>query len=248
MTARETGWAPGRVAILALFVTALVTAQLTASKVLAIPLPTDLPKVGSSIFLPGAALAYALTFFASDCYCELYGRSAAQVMVNVGFAMNFVLLALVWSTILAPGRNAEFAAQFEGVLAPATHIVAGSLLAYLVSQNWDVLVFHRLREATDGDFLWLRNIVSTATSQALDTVIFVGVAFYLLPQYVGLGSAEPWAVVVSLMLGQYLLKLLIALLDTPFVYAVVGLVRTRDDAAAKATATASAGADREFDP
>jgi len=234
-------WPVGRVAILALFVTALVTAQLTASKILAIPLPTTLPRVGNSILLPGAALAYALTFFASDCYGELYGRRDAQVMVNVGFVMNFVLLALVWSTILAPGRNAEFAAQFEGVLAPATNIVAGSLLAYLVSQNWDVIVFHRLREATDGDFLWLRNIVSTATSQAIDTVIFVGVAFYLLPQYVGIGTPTPWSVVVTLMLGQYLLKLLIAVVDTPFVYAVVGAVRSRADAAAKAAAAAAAG-------
>jgi uncharacterized integral membrane protein (TIGR00697 family) len=233
-------WPVGRVAILALFVTALVTAQLTAAKVLAIPLPTEVPRVGGTAFLPGAALAYALTFFASDCYGELYGRRDAQVMVNVGFAMNFVLLALVWSTILAPGRNAEFAAQFEGVLAPATNIVAGSLLAYLVSQNWDVIVFHRLRAATDGDFLWLRNIVSTATSQAIDTVIFVGVAFYLLPAYAGVGNVTPWNVVVALMIGQYLLKLLIAVVDTPFVYAVVGVVRSRADAAAKAAAARTA--------
>jgi len=233
-------WPVGRVAILALFVTALVTAQLTASKLLAFSLPTALPRIGDEIILPGAALAYALTFFASDCYGELYGRRDAQVMVNVGFVMNFVLLALVWSTILAPGLDPSFDAQFEGVLAPATNIVAGSLLAYLVSQNWDVIVFHRLRAATDGDLLWLRNIVSTATSQAIDTAIFVVVAFYLLPQYVGIGTPRAWSVVVTLMLGQYLLKLLIALVDTPFVYAVVGAVRSRADAAAKAAAVASA--------
>jgi uncharacterized integral membrane protein (TIGR00697 family) len=235
-------WPIGRVAILALFVTALVTAQLTASKVLAVPLPTDLPRVGATITLPGAALAYALTFFASDCYAELYGRRAAQVMVNVAFAMNFVLLALVWSTILAPAaQNSPVApAQFAAVLGASTNVVAGSLLAYLVSQNWDVIVFHRLREATDGDYLWLRNVVSTATSQAIDTVIFVGVAFYLLPRYVAIGRPASWEFVVTLMIGQYLLKLLIALVDTPFVYAVVGIVRSRADAAAKAAAAATA--------
>jgi uncharacterized integral membrane protein (TIGR00697 family) len=231
----------GRVAILALFVTALVTAQLTASKVLQIPLPVGLPRVGAEIALPGAALAYALTFFASDCYTELYGRRDAQVMVNVGFTMNFVLLALVWSTILAPAsaNSPVEPGAFASVLGASTNIVVGSLLAYLVSQNWDVLVFHRLREATDGDYLWLRNVVSTATSQAIDTVIFVGTAFYLLPTYLGMGRVTPWSLVVSLMVGQYLLKLLIALLDTPFVYAVVGLVRSRADAAAKAAAAAT---------
>ncbi len=94
--------------------------------------------------------------------------------------MNFVLLALVWSTIAAPGlpqaaQPVDLAA-FRHVLGAARHVVA-SLLAYLVSQNWDVVVFHWLRDQTDGKKLWLRNIGSTATSQLIDTVIFIGVGF-----------------------------------------------------------------------
>ena len=211
----------GRIALVALFVTALTTAQLTASKLLEFGLPVELPVTGASIVLPGAALAYALTFFASDCYSELYGRRAAQVLVNVGFAMNFVLLALVWSTILAPAVNPETAAQYRSVLAPGTNIVVGSLVAYVVSQNWDVLIFHRIRDATGPSLLWLRNIVSTATSQAIDTVLFVGVAFYAAPRVLGFGDPLPISVILSLIVGQYLLKLLIAVVDTPFVYGVV---------------------------
>jgi hypothetical protein len=224
----------GRIALVALFVTALVTAQLTASKVLAIPLPTGLPVVGATVFLPGAALAYALTFFASDCYAELYGRRETQVLVNVGFAMNFVLLALVWSTILAPAAPTSVdPGQFATVLGSSTNIVVGSLLAYVVSQNWDVLVFHALRERTNGQYLWLRNIGSTATSQALDTVIFVAVAFLVAPTLLGTGQPLGVSVVVALIVGQYLLKLLIALVDTPFVYAVVRFVD--DDRATEST-------------
>jgi len=218
----------GAVALVALFVTALVTAQLTAAKVLSFSLPTALPVTGATLVLPGAALAYALTFFASDCYAELYGKRPAQAVVNVGFAMNVVLLALVWSTIAAPAaRSSVDPAAFEQVLGASTNIVAGSLLAYLVSQHWDVVVFHRLRAATGGAHLWLRNIVSTGTSQAIDTVIFVGVAFLLLPRYAGMGPMPPTEVVLQLVVGQYLLKLLIALVDTPFVYLVTGAVRRR---------------------
>ena len=217
------GWDDGlRVALVALFVTSLVTAQLTASKLLAFGLPFSLPVAGDTLVMPGAALAYALTFFASDCYAELYGRRAATVVVNVGFAMNFVLLALVWSTILAPGLPAQAQpvdpAAFRNVLAASTGIVVASLVAYLVSQNWDVFAFHAIREYTDGDHLWLRNIGSTASSQLIDTVLFIGVGFVLF-QGVPLGAA------LSLVVGQYVLKLLIALLDTPLVYAVVKLAR-----------------------
>jgi len=215
----------GRIALVALFVTALVTAQLTASKLLGFSIPFELPFTGAILAMPGAALAYALTFFASDCYAELYGRRAAQVMVNVGFALNFVVLGLVWSTLRAPALDPTFAETFAAALAPSTNIVLGSLLAYVVSQNWDVVVFHWIRDYTAGQYLWLRNIASTASSQALDTVIFILVAFVAAPTLLGIGEALPTAAVISLILGQYLLKLLIAVVDTPFVYLVVRTLR-----------------------
>ena len=213
------------VGLITLFVVALATAQLTAAKVLALPLPFALPVVGPEIVLPGAALAYALTFLASDCYAELYGRRATQVVVNVAFLANFLVLALVWSTLAAPGVDPEIAAAFDTALGPATNIVAGSLLAYLVSQNWDVFVFHAIRDRTGPELLWLRNIASTATSQALDTAIFVGVAFFAAPTLFGVGDPLPLGVLLALGVGQYLLKLAIAVLDTPIVYLVVRAVR-----------------------
>ena len=219
---------PGAIALAGVFVAALATAQLTAAKVLAFDLPFALPLAGSELALPGAALAIAVMFFASDCYTELYGKRAAQVLVNVAFAMNFLVLALVWSTILAPAADPAFAGTFAEVLGASTNIVAGSLLAYVVSQNYDVIVFDAIKRRTDGRHLWLRNVASTGTSQLLDTVIFVGVAFWAMPTAVGIGPQLPTAAVVSLMVGQYLLKLVIALLDTPFVYLVTGAVRRSD--------------------
>ncbi|PGF15508.1 integral membrane-like protein [Natrinema sp. CBA1119] len=225
-----------QVALIGLFVTALVTAQLTASKVLAFELPVALPVTGTQLALPGAALAYALTFLASDCYTELYGRRAAQIVVNVGFVLNFVVLALVWSTIAAPAAPSSVdPAAFETALGASTNVVIGSLLAYLVSQNWDVIVFHRIRDYTGSEKLWLRNIASTASSQAIDTVIFVLIAFAVAPSVLGVGAVLPTDVILSLMVGQYLLKLAIALLDTPVVYAIVSLVRSREGLTAEET-------------
>lgn len=220
-----------QVSLIGLFVAALVTAQLTASKVLAFDLPVALPVAGAELVLPGAALAYALTFLASDCYTELYGRRAAQIVVNVAFALNFVVLALVWSTIAAPAAETSVDPDaFATALGASTNVVLGSLLAYLVSQNWDVWLFHRIRDRTGREKLWLRNLVSTGTSQAIDTVIFVSVAFALAPAALGVGEVLPLEVLAALAVGQYLLKLAIAVLDTPIVYAVVSLVRSREPA------------------
>ena len=71
MTRNNSQFAVPQVALLALFITALITAQVTAAKVLAFELPVSIPIAGETLLLPGAALAYALTFFASDCYAEL---------------------------------------------------------------------------------------------------------------------------------------------------------------------------------
>ena len=216
----------GRLAIASLFITALVTAQLTASKILAFTIPVSLPITGNLLVLPGASLGIAVMFFATDCYSELYGRREATVLVNVGFVMNFVLLALVWSTILAPAAQASIdPQQFKSVIAAGTNIVIGSLAAYLVSQNWDVYVFHRIRQYTNGEKLWLRNIGSTASSQLIDTLIFVTVAFYVAPQLFDFGVTLPGSVIAQLIVGQYLLKLLIAVVDTPFVYLVTRYIR-----------------------
>ncbi|AFZ72540.1 queuosine precursor transporter [Natronobacterium gregoryi] len=219
-----------QVTLIGLFVTALATAQLTATKVLAFSIPFSLPITGSELVLPGAALAYAVTFLASDCYTELYGRRAAQIVVNVAFALNFVVLVLVWSTIAAPAAETSIDPEmFADVLGASTNIVLGSLLAYVISQNWDVIVFHRIREYTGRSNLWLRNIGSTASSQAIDTVIFVAVAFSIAPMLLGVGVVLPLEELAALMIGQYLLKLAIAVVDTPIVYAVVALVRSRAD-------------------
>ncbi|MFC7135732.1 queuosine precursor transporter [Halobaculum litoreum] len=220
------------VVLTALFVAALVTAQVISAKLLAVTLP-----VLGAVTAPGGTLAYAVTFFASDCLSELYGKAYARRVVNVAFAMNFVLLALVFATIATPAAQGSVdPAAFETVLGLSGNIVLGSLVAYVLSQNWDVIAFHRIREFTDGDALWLRNVGSTATSQLIDTVVFTVVAFAVAPAVFGIGPALPTSVLLSLIGGQYVLKLLIALVDTPLVYAAVALVRRDGDEAAGVSA------------
>jgi uncharacterized integral membrane protein (TIGR00697 family) len=219
----------GRVSLVALFVAALVTGQVLAVKVVLLPTPVPFPVTGG-IVAPAGVLAYALTFFATDCTAELYGRRTATHLVRVGFAaLVAVMLPLVGVAILLPGMGGPGLvdpAAFNTVLAFSPNIIVGGLVAYLFSQHWDVFAFHRIREATGGERLWLRNVGSTLTSQAIDTVVFITLAFLLIPVLRG-GEPSSLSFVGALIAGQYLLKLLIAVADTPFVYATVGLLRDR---------------------
>jgi len=202
------------IGLVSLFVVALTTAQVVSSKLLYVSLP-----VLGAVAMPGGTLAYAITFFSTDVTGELYGKDTARKVVNIGFLMNLVLLALIWATITWPAAGNSLDPQmFETVLGGSTNIIAGSLGAFLISQNWDVSVFHSVREKTDGKALWLRNVVSTGTSQAIDTVIFTLVAFAIVPSISGIGTSLPLSVIGSLIVGQYTAKLVLALVDTPFVY------------------------------
>ena len=205
-----------RIGLIALFITGLLTAQLTAVKILELS-PLNL---GISVIVPAGVLAYAITFFASDCYAELYGKQAARTVVSIAFIMNIVMLVLIWISINAPGSEAGVSSElFATVLGPSANVVIASLTAYLVSQNLDILIFDTIREKTNGSKLWLRNIGSTTISQLVDTILFITLTFSILPSIVGIGIGLPLFVIVQLILGQYLVKLLIALADTPLIYA-----------------------------
>lgn len=215
-----------QIAFIGLFITALVTAQVISSKLIAITLPF----VGL-VAMPGGTLAYAATFFATDCISELYGKDYARKVVNVGFLMNFVLFILLYLTATLPAAQGSIDPEmFSTVMLSSGNIILGSLMAYIVSQNFDVSAFHWYKRKTDGKYLWLRNLGSTGISQFIDTMIFTVIAFWLAPQILGIGHALPIAVLTSIILGQYFGKLLIAVGDTPFVYAAVRVVKNRREA------------------
>jgi len=205
------------IGLVGLFTASIVSAQITASKLIAV----DVPLLGM-VALPAAVFAYSVSFFVTDLTGEMYGRQTAAAVVWTGFLMNFVLLSLVWLAILWPGSGQGVPAdQFASVLGASTPIVIASLSAYLLSQNYDVFVFHKMRDWAGTDYLWVRNVFSTATSQFVDSAVFLGTAFFLLPVVFGMGMQLPFDVLITTLIGYWVVKVGIALFDTPFVYAGV---------------------------
>jgi len=168
---------------------------------------------------PAAVLVYASTFLMTDILSELFGKEKARLAVWTGFLANLVMLvsiiiAVRWSA--SPVMDPELAASFDAIFGFAPRVIAASMVAYLVSQHHDVWAYGFWREKTDGRHLWLRNNASTMASQLIDTVIFIGLAFY---------AVLPNSVLIQMMVGQYAIKLLIAALDTPFMYLAVAAAR-----------------------
>lgn len=184
--------------LVALFVTSVTTANVLAGKVVAF---------GDYIVLPAAVVTYAFTFLLTDIINELYGRQAAQRTVFFGFYAQVFAMVMIYVAMLFPPLEQEMQDAYEMLLSQNARFVLASMAAYFVAQSWDVWVFHKLRNKTNGKHKWLRNNASTISSQFIDTAIFITIGFYgVVPN------------LLAMIVSQYAVKVVLALLDTPFFY------------------------------
>jgi uncharacterized integral membrane protein (TIGR00697 family) len=164
-----------------------------------------------------------VTFLATDLISEIYGERRATQVVKVGFAVSVFITFVVVISNLAPAAATTYVDQvsFSKVFGLTPGIVFGSMCAYLVAQLVDVRVFEFWRRLTGGRHLWLRNNGSTVLSQMVDTVIVVTTTLVIWPVLDADATTEPIAHDLwwELVIGQYLFKAAVALLDTPLFYA-----------------------------
>lgn len=159
--------------------------------------------------VPGGIIAYSATFLLTDILAEFYSKKDAKKAVWMGFFVSIILVLLVLIAIIwHPASFWTNQEAFKLILGNTWRIVLASMIAYLLSQNHDIWAFCFWKKKTKGKFLWLRNNASTIVSQLIDTVVFVFIGFYgLFP-------------ILPMIIGQFIAKTIIALLDTPFIYLV----------------------------
>lgn len=162
-------------------------------------------------------ILYSSIFFATDLLSEKYGRREAQRAVMLGFVVSIALVIMTQISMLFAPSTLPQTSAFASSVHEATvtlfdytpRFVFGSLIAYLISQSFDVWVFHRIKNATSGRHLWLRNTASTLLSQIIDTLIYGLVVWWGLVDLV---------TALQLAAAKYVFKFAIAVVDTPFIY------------------------------
>ena len=166
--------------------------------------------------VPAGTIAYSITFPITDIVDEVYGKRKAVYIVWAGLFAEIAMLVLIGAEALLPALEPGMQADYLRVFTPQVRIVLASIVAYLVSQHHDVWAFWKWREITRGKYLWIRNNASTMVSQFLDSAIFIFIAFY---------GIESMDILLNMIMSMWLFKVLIAALDTPFVYLGVSLVK-----------------------
>jgi len=183
--------------------------------------------------IPLGTVAFSATYVATDVLTEYYGRATARKAVWLGFS---AMLLMTLMMILAMGykpMNAEEAAAsgMDWALANADHISAlylpqatlliAGLTSYLISQFNDIFVFQKIRSWTGRDNLWARACGSTAVSALVDNTVFSTLAWMVFPWLLGQEDqvVDLNTLIFTFILGTYWIRLAMALLEAPFIYA-----------------------------
>ena len=165
-------------------------------------------------------LPYPVTFLITDIISEVYGKKKANFVVTTGIFASFFSLLIVYLADVVPatGWSPIDNSLFEKVFGATAIAVFASMVAYLLAQYIDIQLFHFWKRLTKGRHLWLRNNFSTFLSQFVDTFSVL----FLLCSFGKIG----WDLFGGLLLSGFLFKVIVAALDTPFLYAsVYGLRR-----------------------
>ncbi len=160
---------------------------------------------------------YASIFFATDVLSENHGKKEAQKAVQMGFIVSIIMIVMMSLALLYQPTNqpntAVFSQNIHNAFATIINFtprfIIGSLLAYYISQRFDVWAFHAIKKKTGEKHLWLRNNASTMSSQIIDTAIYSLVAWWGI---VDLKTA------IQLGLVKYAFKVIISIIDTGFIY------------------------------
>lgn len=159
-------------------------------------------------------------FLITDIVGEVYGRKEASRFVNMSTVMLVLLFVMINVCIaMPPNPTWEMQSEYAAVFGSSLRMTIASLVSFVVSQNVDVFLFSFWGKVTKGKMLWVRNNLSTITSQLVDTTIFEFVAFWHLTPKFTTGF------VISLIIPYWLFKVALALLDTPFCYLGVKWLR-----------------------
>ncbi len=176
-------------------------------------------QVGPFILSVGV-FPWPIVFLSTDLINEYFGKRGVRQITNIAVVLILYVFVIIFVTMIpaaAEGISPVTDVAYKQVLGQSMWIIVGSIIAFVVSQMVDVMVFHLFRKKTGGKMLWARATGSTIVSQLIDSIIILGIAFYL-----------PGKITFSQFLGfaitNYSYKVLIAVLITPLIYLGHGMI------------------------
>ncbi len=217
-------FSPLFVIVAAIFIAVLIASNITAVKL--VQIGGSVQWGGQTIFpivVPAALVVFPISYILGDVLTEVYGYRYARLVIWTGFLCNLVVVGAIWVGGLLPSDPYAFGEEgqnaYNRILGYAPRLLGASFAAYLIGEFTNSFVLAKMKIATQGRWLWSRTIGSTIVGQGLDSLIFIALAF---------GGQLPLAILIRIILTQWLAKVLYEAAATPLTYKVVSFLKKRE--------------------
>ena len=170
------------------------------------------------IMLPCSILTFPILFIVNDILSEIYGFKMAKQVIYLGFILNIVVVVL-YSIAIALPSNSPNADAFSSVLSTTPRLFIAGLMSYLLSNIINSKIMVILKEKY-CNLLFVRCITSTAVGEAIDSIIFITVAFI---------GVFPPELIVTMICCQVVFKVLYEIIAYPLTRKIITFIRTLDD-------------------
>ncbi len=191
--------------LVGLYVAFVLTAQILATKMAVFHLGIG------SFTGPAGVIVFSVTFLLTDIVNERFGRKETQRMIFIAFVAQLAMAFFIWLGMqfeADPLWSAQ-GERFDTLFMVLPQITIASWLAFLVSENVDAYLYAWFKKLTHDRHLWIRNVFSTLPALAIDSIIFVTIAFW----------GAPPALLLGVVTGQIVVKWVIGVVNIPFMYA-----------------------------
>jgi hypothetical protein len=197
-----------------LFISSVIMSNLIGGKI------SFFPVLGFQIAFSVGLIPFFFTFFLLDSISEVYGRAKSRELIWIAALCLAVVFFFVMLSTALPFAERSWvkAEQFNSVFSTSMRMIFASLVSFVLADLNDALVFTRLKELMKSKFLWFRVNISNFVGQTIDTFCFMFLAFW---NFFGLIKGYDAFFVISLALPYLGLKLVLSIINTPFVYAAV---------------------------
>lgn len=211
------------VVLAAIMITSAVVAELVSVKLFQVPFYIWLG-IDTPFTLTCGALLWPLVFLTTDTINEFYGRRAVRFVTWVTMAMIGWAFLIARASIPIPAASFSPVPDdvFAKVFGQSSWIIAGSMMAFLLSQIVDVTVFHAIRRRLQGRHIWARATGSTLVSQLIDSFVVIYIAFYG-PTLLGQPGVT-FGEAANISISSFTYKVGVAIGLTPLIYASHWLV------------------------
>ncbi|MBN1298931.1 MAG: queuosine precursor transporter [Actinobacteria bacterium] len=168
----------------------------------------------------GGTILFPLSYIFGDILTEVYGYKTGRKVIWIGF-LSATLMSLTLGLIglIKPAPGWELQDAYMKILGQTPRIVTASLVAYIAGEFSNSITLAKMKILTRGKYLWTRTIGSTVIGQAIDTALFVLIAF---------GGVYDWRLVFLILLSNYIFKVGFEILLTPATYLIVGFLKKRE--------------------